>query len=308
MAFIKWYLKQLREFPIRSNLAASIVLMTMGDLMAQSLERYGIHHKDVNQERNESKCNLQRRHTLHRYGTHSKLILKQYNIKIDSTYDEEDSRQEKSSEPKVKTWLLLTPLSSINASYHDLRDRFSWVDFFRLATMVTWNVTFVTPAFLGLYHVSDRIFGLASTFRIVTGRVLLALVFSIPVNTLFFIYGTCIHHSAERFSLRRDLIQALESQVEKSGEDIPTLATRVDIIETLVPWDWDSMIDKARHKIEADLEETIIRSASLWVPINFFNFAVMPTHLRPLTMMFFSVFWNCYLSIVQHRDLSDQEV
>jgi Mpv17 / PMP22 family len=302
MAFIKWYLNQLRSFPIRSNLAASLVLMTIGDVMAQSLERHSMYQPGENQ----GKGTLQRRHTLHRYGTHTKLILNQYKINIESTYDDEEMKQKATPEAKSNAGLYLAPLSSMNDTYRSLYEKFSSVDFFRLATMVTWNVAFVTPAFLGLYHVSDRIFGHAPTLRVVSGRVLLALFFSIPVNTLFFIYGTCIHHSAERLSLRRDLIQALQAKVGESGEEAPNLTQKNNIVETLVPWNWDLMFKKARRKIDADLLDTIIRSASLWVPINFFNFAVMPPHLRPLTMMFFSVFWNCYLSIVQHRDLNDQ--
>ena len=63
------------------------------------------------------------------------------------------------------------------------------------------------------------------------------------------------------------------------------------------------MLSVARLKIERELLTTVKSSATVWIPINVINFAVVPPHLRPFGLSFFSVFWNCYLSLVQHRDL-----
>lgn len=57
-----------------------------------------------------------------------------------------------------------------------------------------------------------------------------------------------------------------------------------------------------RLKIENELVRTVAASASIWIPINALNFAYVPPHLRPLTLTFFSAFWNCYLSLAQHRE------
>jgi hypothetical protein len=47
--------------------------------------------------------------------------------------------------------------------------------------------------------------------------------------------------------------------------------------------------------------DTVMGSISFWCPINFCNFYWTPPQYRILTVSVSAVFWNCYLSIVQHE-------
>lgn len=67
------------------------------------------------------------------------------------------------------------------------------------------------------------------------------------------------------------------------------------------------MVTNAKLKIEAELWPTIVNSAKVWVPAHLVNFTVVPVHFRPVTISVVSIFWNCYLSLVQHRDICLEE-
>jgi hypothetical protein len=61
---------------------------------------------------------------------------------------------------------------------------------------------------------------------------------------------------------------------------------------------WATTQDKWR----SELYDTILTSARLWVPINLINFSIVPMLYRPLVLMAGSAGWNCYLSLSQHRN------
>lgn len=292
MSFSRWYLQKLRTHPSMANLGSALVLMTAGDVMAQGLEHHHIGDEiDVTKDQVVETDNKRevvprgRRMSLRKYGTHAPIDV-YVGSKNDSTKDVhllvagDKEIEAKRSTPDV---------------FSRIQNEIAFFDPFRTATMVTWNVVFTTPFFLYLYRVCDRIF-VPPTFWTVSARVLVTLVFSVPVNALFFTYGTCVHHTAEWYGLRQDLKLAMLNV----GFD-ETVAR--DALRTITQFDWSLMWAKVHLKIESELFDTIKKSAAVWVPINAVNFAVVPSHLRPLWMMFFSVFWNCYLSIVQHRDL-----
>lgn len=58
---------------------------------------------------------------------------------------------------------------------------------------------------------------------------------------------------------------------------------------------------RAKLKLKTEFYNTVRDSAIYWVPANFVNFTFFPSYLRQLGWMFFSVIWNCYLSLAQHR-------
>ena len=224
-------------------------------------------------------------------------------------------------------------------------------DWIRSATMGIWAICFYTPAYMGLYSAFDRIFQKRTPLAI-SSRVAGAVVYSIPVNALFFLYGTSVHQTLEWYGLWNSLLSDAEEEAEwKEPQDkkenlFTRIKTRIAtklrlkrqetekqmIQETHMeeieeeeatnaameeirrrfflplpdrppPYDLDMLLSKARLKIETELISTVKTSAQVWVPINFVNFAIVPNHLRPFGLLFFSVFWNCYLSLVQHRDV-----
>ena len=60
--------------------------------------------------------------------------------------------------------------------------------------------------------------------------------------------------------------------------------------------------DLVKRKFEIQYIPTIQRSALLWVPVNFLNFALIPMEYRMLCGSSVSFIWNVYLSLVQHTD------
>ena len=71
------------------------------------------------------------------------------------------------------------------------------------------------------------------------------------------------------------------------------------------PMDPTNLLPKIKLKLQHELIPTVTNSAKMWIPINAFSFGILPSHLRPFCLSFFSVFWNCYLSLVQYRDIPD---
>ena len=66
--------------------------------------------------------------------------------------------------------------------------------------MSAWAVGFYTPAYMFLYSSLDRAFP-RKTPLTVSARVLGSLVYSVPVNAAFFLYGTAVHHALEWYDL-----------------------------------------------------------------------------------------------------------
>jgi hypothetical protein len=278
---------------MQTNLMSALVLMTAGDVMAQGLEHHHIGDTIVDGNTDqvvETDCKQEiaprgRRMSLRKYGTHDPIEV----------YVGSKNNGKKDVHLVVAGDKEIDAKPSLPDVFSRIQNEIAFFDPFRTATMVTWNVVFTTPFFLYLYRVCDRIF-VPPTFWTVSARVLVTLFVSVPVNALFFTYGTCVHHTAEWYGLRQDLKLAMVNV----GFD-ETVAK--DALRTITQFDWPMMWSKVQLKVESELVDTIKKSATVWVPINAVNFAVVPPHLRPLWMMFFSVFWNCYLSIVQHRDL-----
>jgi hypothetical protein len=157
------------------------------------------------------------------------------------------------------------------------------LDFFRTCTMAVWAGGFHTPFFVSLFKVYDRY------PMNVPMRVCCTFLASIPTNALFFVYGSFVQHVTNWIAL----IRAWKAEVKE--------ATLVDILVD-VPFDVEMIVAKTRLKLDNEFYRVMVVSAGVWIPINIVNFSLMPPHLRPLTLMVCSVFWNCYLSLAQHRD------
>jgi len=67
------------------------------------------------------------------------------------------------------------------------------------------------------------------------------------------------------------------------------------------PIDWQAVRTRIRKRFDEDLVPVVTNSYSLWVPINCLNFVFTPPQFRIVTIAIVSNFWNCYLSLVQHK-------
>lgn len=297
-SFVRWYLNKLKTYPIYTNISSALVLMTVGDIMAQGLEHHHLgdsfagkgHTADIDEDDTIPRT-LKRHISLRRYGTHGRELPPE-DVAISV-----ERRQLRDEDDNFKPINLKAAFQNM---YDTLEDELTFLDPFRLTTMVFWNVTVTTPAFMAFYNYCDRLFLGKPTPLTVGTRVIMTLAFSIPINAMFFTYGTCVHHAAA-WSVSRD----------EWNQEIGDMATvdkglKTEDLSRLSPpppFDWEAMWSKVHLKVTTELPTTMLNSAGVWVPVNIVNFAFVPPHLRPLLMMVCSVFWNCYLSIVQHRDV-----
>jgi hypothetical protein len=184
-----------------------------------------------------------------------------------------------------------------------MRTEVASLDWFRSSTMAAWAVAANTPINLILYKIFDRHLPslvtkinpsvISRTLSIVS-RVGLAFLTSIPANAAFFCYGSLVHHAAKHYSL----VQEWRLEMNQLGlEDVVWL----EVVRE-VPFDWQMAWSTARLKVETELWNTSKTAASFWMPLNTINFSIVPPHFRPLTALVGSSFWNCYMSLVQHRD------
>jgi hypothetical protein len=271
----KWYIAKLKTYPIMTNVGSAFVLMTTGDVIAQALEVSGL----------EAKSPKERRLSLGRHGT----------IEPVTSDDQEDRLEYATQSSAPPSTMGTSALATPSSAWKAIQDEFWFWDPFRTATMAAWSVGVYTPFYIGLYRLFDR-FLPKQTPASIAGRVVLSFVCSIPVNAGFYVYGTGVQHTTEWYSLRKELQYEMQGMGLKSESAYQAAST--------IPYQANQLWAKARLKLESELPNTIVTSGSCWIPINFFTFTMVPSHLRPLSLMFFSVFWNCYLSLSQHRDLT----
>ena len=65
--------------------------------------------------------------------------------------------------------------------------------------------------------------------------------------------------------------------------------------------DWPGVGATIKGRYRDDLLTVICNAYCLWVPVNLMNFSLTPPHLRIVVVTSVSTFWNCYLSLLQHK-------
>jgi hypothetical protein len=263
--------------------------MTAGDVLAQELEVQGVDKTTTLSPSNEDEELLRRQAhiQIQRHGT------------VGTNLEEEESQN--NSKPEIN-FFTATPSTAIGTSsssttvldvsvWDAIRDEFWFWNPFRTATMAAWSVGVYTPFYIGIYRLYEKYLPKNQTPVGIGARVFLSFALSCPINAAFYVYGTGVHHTTEWWSLRQQVPnQVRDMKLETMPLPLPN-------------FEWDQLWSKALLKLETELPQTIIASGSCWIPINLFTFTYVPPHLRPLSLMFFSVFWNCYLSLSQHKDL-----
>lgn len=189
---------------------------------------------------------------------------------------------------------------SANSTILDvIREELSFWDPKRTMTMAAWSVCLYTPFYIGLYRLYDRYLP-KQTPASIAARVALSFLTSIPVNAAFYTYGAAAHHTMEWMDSRKKL----QVELEELGLDYVSAYQAA----TSIPYPEEAFWAKAQHKLETELHNTVVTSGSCWIPFNLFTFTMVPSHLRPISLMVFSAFWNCYLSLSQHREAPPAEV
>jgi len=156
------------------------------------------------------------------------------------------------------------------------------IDTIRSASMVSWTMLVSTPFFMQVFRLFEKYLpkGRAGSLPM---RVILTTSCAIPINFAFFVYATFSHSLLEEFSNR-------SANQNYEAKDFNTL--------------FESIKVEASYKIEQEYVNTVKASITCWTPINFINQAFVPVHSRTMFMNICQMFWNCYLSVAQHRDIT----
>lgn len=207
---------------------------------------------------------------------------------IQSTIDEPQT----SSTSSVES-MFLEATDTIYRTLREEIDSFGW-DKSRTAKMAAWSILF-TPFYLGIFKMYDRYLP-KKNLPSIAGRVACSFLSSIPINFAFYSYGNFIEHTVEWYEERKEqraIMMLSQKQEQPNGNH--------EMVD--VPYRFDKLVERTQRKLEAEFVTTIKTSATFWIPLNFLSFSVVPAHIQPLNLMFFTVFWNCYLSMSQHREV-----
>jgi hypothetical protein len=281
-SFAKWYIANLKAKPYLINAASGLVLMSAGDVIAQKIQIGGNERQQQHQVVDESEQLLLKRQKRQRIKTEDQQQQRHNNNGTDTTTTE-SAFQQLSLHGKTSTTSTITDVVAnvvATSSYYKkyLNDECAFWDKSRTAKMAAWSVLF-TPFYVGIYKTYDRYLPKRTPASIVA-RVGLSFLASVPINFAFYTYGHFVQHTADWYT---------EQQKQQKAK--------------VVPYRFDQLVEKTKRKLEAELFNTIKTSATFWIPINFLSFSIVPSHIQPLSLMFFSVFWNCYLSMSQHREV-----
>jgi len=108
----------------------------------------------------------------------------------------------------------------------------------------------------------------------------ISMVVALPMTAFFFTYSTTAHHLLET----------------DYSDDVYTTS----LLSTTL---WNKCMKDVRSKLDNDLLTTYRNTVIAWTPINAINFMFVPPHLRMVYVSTLSMFWNAYMSLVQHHDV-----
>eukprot|EP00814_Leptocylindrus_danicus_P001758 CAMPEP_0116014576 /NCGR_PEP_ID=MMETSP0321-20121206/6346_1 /TAXON_ID=163516 /ORGANISM="Leptocylindrus danicus var. danicus, Strain B650" /LENGTH=299 /DNA_ID=CAMNT_0003484227 /DNA_START=89 /DNA_END=988 /DNA_ORIENTATION=- len=163
------------------------------------------------------------------------------------------------------------------------------LDKMRTLSMIGWSIGIHTPIYMRLYQFYDRAFPKTTPMSVFL-RVAISCAMTAPTNALFFTYGTCSHHLLEEVDMRcNSNSTSYDDEYQYQPQDLQCMARM--------------MAQETQLKLQREYWDTLIRTYQVWTPINVVNFALVPAHLRTLMMCTCTMFWNCYLSLAQHRDI-----
>lgn len=311
-SFAKTYLSLLKSHPLTTNVASGLVLMTTGDGVAQVMEGSSLSNGNgakvattANDGAQQSQlqtytattiaCPSPQSHALST-STAADTAAANATVCLEAVRDRLLSSWNGTLAGHIttrKNWNQFIASSQNNTSLLDLSN-VSWDP---VRTVAAWCF-FYAPFYLTVYRLYDKYLPKQTPGGIVA-RVALSFATSLPVNAAFYCYGTAAHHTHDWWQEQ----QRQRQSNKDDGDDNTVDAMALFSSPSAPSFDLDDLWNKISAKLHAELPTTMQRSACCWVPVNLITFAIVPSHLQPLTLMVGSVFWNCYLSLSQHRDV-----
>ncbi|KAG7344366.1 Mpv17 / PMP22 family protein [Nitzschia inconspicua] len=264
----KWYLAKLKAAPFLTNLSTGVVLMTGSDVLVQKVESRQSLAPSSSMTQSSDCCScdsVETKEVSRRSLDHEEIIgiSSEEDLMIYATDSVVGARLLDRHEAVVDT----------------IKDELSFWNPFRTGTMASWAFLYV-PFYATVYKAYDRYLPKKTPVGILA-RVALSFGTSVPVNAAFYTYGTTIEHT-----------QAWYGELRRNQRENAF---------SYVPYHFDRLWNKVSWKLQNELPTTIQASATCWMPFNVLMFSVVPSHMQPLSLMVFSFFWNCYLSMSQHR-------
>jgi hypothetical protein len=165
------------------------------------------------------------------------------------------------NESEEEAFLFPEVQESLQIFSRNLHTELASLDYFRTGTMALWG-GLTTPLYIILYLPRNV------TPASVLPRVVLTFLFSIPVNGIFFCYGSFVQRAAKYYSL----VQEWQLEMRQLGFHNLSLS---EVVKD-VPFDFEMAWSIARLKLESEFRQTIITSGSIWIPINIVNFSLVP--------------------------------
>lgn len=138
----------------------------------------------------------------------------------------------------------------------------------RTGVLTAWSSCVSAPFWTWWYIFLDRIL----PGRVLTWVALTAVVPAPAWNFLFFTVGTALEHVC------------LEEVDPLGAESLSTLRTKVE------------------EKVSTHFLPTVVRSASVWIPVNLVNFHLVPRDYRTTMGASVGLLWNVYMSLIQHSE------
>jgi Mpv17 / PMP22 family len=283
---LQWYTKKLQTHPYSTNASAAVVLMTVGDVTAQTIE--------------------------------------QQQEQTTTTRERKSATKESNSSGCSSPMLSETKKNDTSTTTRPRTTSTTTIDWVRTGTMVVWAGAFYAPFFVFLYRrIFDRYLPIGGLVGI-GGRVLLSLVVSVPVNATFYVYGSLAHYGlsylaadqhhhlghnnnfggggGDSMSRRNGDVPYHDSPQQQQDDSSNTHQQRLLPRSLSLSSSWlEPAMMMAHRKIRAELSDTVKTSACVWVPLNGVNFSIVPPVYRPLVVMAGSAGWNAYLSLAQYR-------
>ena len=157
----------------------------------------------------------------------------------------------------------------------------------RLAVAVAWNGAFFAPSFFLWFRYLDRRFPGASLDSAIAKTITNQFVMVAPINAAFVCYSvtaeTLTREACHHLSFH-DLLEA-DGFLTRCHDHLPIIWVEIEL------------------RLRRDLINLVLSSAKLWMPLNLFNFWLVPTQYRVLPTIFGSIVWSTYISWTTHRAL-----
>jgi len=276
------FIRLLKTRPWTTNLTSAAILMTMGDAMAQYIEH---NPHAVAQLKSSASGDVESWLQLHLLSNTTN-----HDDDCDNTHNDDDDAKYN------KQTLDMRHYRHADNDHTNSEDRYCFqLDKIRTLSMIGWSIGIHTPIYMRLYQFYDCAFPKTTPMSVFL-RVTISCAMTAPTNALFFTYGTCAHHLLEE-------VDNVHMQCRPYNTCNSELYQQQPLIQQDLQCMVRRMAQETQLKLQREYWDTLIRTYQVWTPINVVNFALVPAHLRTLMMCTCTMFWNCYLSLAQHRDV-----